>query len=112
MNLVAIASYKPKAGKENEFLQLLEKHVPTLRDEGLVSNKASYSMRAKDGTIIEVFEWLSSEAKALAHQNARVNAVWGQFFELAELVNLGGLEESTKPFAAFENIGPMQPGVH
>jgi quinol monooxygenase YgiN len=65
MDIIAIASYLPKKGKEKKFLRLLKNHIPTLRAEGLISDKDAYRMQAENGTIIEVFEWKSSKAKKL-----------------------------------------------
>jgi len=56
-----IVAYRPKPGKE-DGLQLVRSRVPTLRQEGLVSDRAPTIMRAGDGTIIEVSEWKSREA--------------------------------------------------
>jgi len=57
-----IAAYRPKPGKEDGLLELVRSRVPTLRQEGLVSDRAPTIMRAGDGTIIEVSEWKSREA--------------------------------------------------
>jgi len=57
-----IVAYRPKPGKEDGLLELVRSRVPTLRQEGLVSDRAPTIMRAGDGTIIEVSEWKSREA--------------------------------------------------
>ncbi|HEY1580986.1 MAG TPA: hypothetical protein VGF82_28290 [Terracidiphilus sp.] len=36
-------------------------------------------MRSADGTIIEIFEWVSQEAIAGAHSNSVVLALWKRF---------------------------------
>jgi hypothetical protein len=51
-----IVAYRPKPGKEDGLLELVRSRVPTLRQEGLVSDRAPTIMRARDGTIIEVSE--------------------------------------------------------
>ena len=104
MSMIAVASYKPKPGKEDAFLELLKQHIPTLRAEGLVSDRQTYSMRAADGTIIEVFEWLSSAAKQQAHQSDAVMHLWNQFSDLADITSLDTITESHQPFAAFEAL--------
>ena len=60
--VIVIVAYRPKPGKEKETLELVRSRVPTLRKEGLVTDRAPTIMRARDGTIIEVSEWKSNEA--------------------------------------------------
>lgn len=102
MGIVAIAGYRPKKGKERKFLQLLKSHIPTLRAEGLISDKDAYRMQAENGTIIEVFEWKSSKSKRQAHKNENVMKIWNQFFDLADLVGIGTLKEAKEAFASFK----------
>ncbi|MDX1583957.1 MAG: hypothetical protein R3338_10205, partial [Thermoanaerobaculia bacterium] len=59
MGQFVIACYRPKEGKEEHLVEEVRKHVPTLRQEGLVTDRSPYIMRSKDRTIIEVFEWES-----------------------------------------------------
>ena len=104
MAIVAIASYKPKKGKEKTFLHLLKSHIPTLRAEGLISEKDSYCLRAENGTIIEIFEWKSVTAKNQAHKNQEVMEIWNQFFDLADMVGIGSLKEAKNAFASFKSV--------
>ena len=62
LGVCVIVAYRPKPGKEDGLLELVRSGVPTLRQEGLVSDWAPTIMRARDGTIIEVSEWKSREA--------------------------------------------------
>jgi quinol monooxygenase YgiN len=104
MGIIAIATYRPKTGQEQAFLKLLKTHMPILRKQKLVTRRQAYAMRSDNGTIIEVFEWVSEQAKLNAHKNAAVMACWNQFFALADIVSLGSLDESKSPFAGFERI--------
>jgi len=100
----AIVVYRPKPGKENELLALVRNRVPTLRKEGLVTNRKPVIMRARDGTIIEVSEWKSREAIDAAHRNPNVLAMWGKFFALCDCVPLKTLPEAEEMFAGFEPV--------
>ena len=51
-----IVAYRPKPGRGDELLELVQSRVPTLRQEGLVTDRAPTIMRARDGTIVEVSE--------------------------------------------------------
>ena len=99
-----IVAYRPKSGKDAELLELVRSRVPTLRAEGLVSNRAPIIMRAKDGTIIEVSEWKSAEAIDAAHENPNVLAMWEKFDALCDFVLLKDLPEAAELFAGFTPV--------
>jgi quinol monooxygenase YgiN len=99
-----IAAYKPKPGKEAGLLAVVKEHLPILRQEKLATNRPAHTMRCKDGTIIEVFEWESAEAIAAAHKNPNVLAMWGRFNDVCDIVKLVDLPESKDMFAGFEPI--------
>jgi quinol monooxygenase YgiN len=102
--VIVIVAYRPKPGKETETLELVQSRVPTLRKEGLVTKRTPTVMRARDGTIIEVSEWISQEAIEAAHKNPNVLAMWNRFFEVCDCVPLNKLSESAEMFAGFEPI--------
>jgi quinol monooxygenase YgiN len=77
--IVVIVAYRPKLGKAKETLELVKSRVPTLRQEGLVTNRTPTIVRARDGTITEVSEWKSQDAIDAAHKNANVLAMWNKF---------------------------------
>jgi hypothetical protein len=72
MGRITIACYKPKPGKNEALKQLMKTHLPRLNQQGLVTDRESIIMEAADGTIIEVFEWISEEAIQNAHKNPAV----------------------------------------
>ncbi len=102
--VIVIVAYRPKPGKEKETLELVRSRVPTLRKEGLVTDRAPTIVRARDGTIIEVSEWKSHEAIDAAHKNPIVLAMWNQFFEVCDCIPLNTLAEANDLFAGFEPI--------
>jgi quinol monooxygenase YgiN len=102
--IVVIVAYRPKAGQEAELLELVRGRVPTLREEGLVTDRVPVIMRAKDGTIIEVSEWKSAEAIEAAHRNPKVLAMWDKFFAACDCVPLKTVPESETMFAGFQPI--------
>ena len=102
--VIVIVAYRPKPGKEKELLALVRSRVPTLRKEGLVTNREPTIMRARDDTIIEVSEWKSHEAIDAAHKNPIVLAMWNKFFEACDCIPLNKLSESAEMFASFEPI--------
>src|ERR1700750_1278183 len=92
--IVCIVAYRPKAGHEEELLDLGLCRVPTLRKEGLVTDRVPIIVRAKDNTIIEVSEWKSQQAIEEAHKNPRVLAMWDKFFAVCECVSLKTVPET------------------
>lgn len=104
MGQFVIACYRPKEGHEEHLLNEVLRHVPTLRQQGLATDRSPYLMRSKDGTIVEVFEWKSEDAVQAAHNDPVVAEMWKRFEEACDYVALNHLEESTLPFAPFEPI--------
>lgn len=101
---LVIVAYRPKPGKENVLLAEVRDHVHLLRSEGLATDRHATVMRAKDGTIIEVFEWASPAAINEAHDNPRVQAMWARFDKVCDYVPLNTLNESADLFAEFEPV--------
>lgn len=99
-----IVAYRPKPGHDAEILALIRSRVPTLRKEGLATDREPVIMRATDGTIIEVSEWKSREAIDAAHKNPTVLAMWEKFFAACDCVPLKSLAEANEMFAGFEPI--------
>ena len=106
--VIVIVAYRPKPGKEEELLELVQSRVPTLRKENLVTDRVPTIMRARNGTIIEVSEWKSREAIEAAHKNPTVLAMWNKFFALCDCVPLNTLAEASEMFAGFEPIKELE----
>jgi hypothetical protein len=105
MGRLVIVAYKPKSGKAEALKALTKSHIPRLLNEGLVTNREPVIMEAADGTIIEVFEWLSEEAIAGAHHNPEVLKIWKEFFEVCDIVPLSTITETGDMFATFTPVG-------
>jgi quinol monooxygenase YgiN len=104
MGTFVIACYRPKPGKEAELEALAREHVPILRNEGLVTDRAPYAMRAKDGSVVKVFEWVSDKAIETAHANPEVLKLWARYEAVWEYVSLNTLAETSDMFASFEPL--------
>jgi len=104
MGRIVIAAYRPRPGKQSQLAKIVRNHLPVLRTEGLVTDRAPVVMRAKDGTIVEVFEWKSSRAIERAHSNPAVQALWKEFDAVSTYVKVSTLAESQDLFAEFEPV--------
>ncbi len=101
MGRVVIACYKPKPEKADALRALMKEHLPILRSQGLVTERDSIVMEAKDGTIVEVFEWKSQEAIEAAHSNATVLNMWERYGAVCEYIPISKLEEASQRFSQF-----------
>jgi len=106
MGETVIACYRPRTGQAAGLDQLLDEHLPTLRRLGLATGREVVTLRASDGSILEIFEWVSGEAAEQAHSHPEVRELWGRFAAACELVALDSLEESHRPFPHFTRREP------
>jgi hypothetical protein len=104
MGSISVACYKPRPGREQALLDLVRGHLPPLRAEGLVTEREPIVMRSADGTIIEVFEWVSREAIAGAHTNPVVLDLWKRFEAACWFETPSNLAEFQNMFAHFEPL--------
>jgi hypothetical protein len=103
MGIMVIAAYRPRPGNEARLLELTKEHHPILSQQGLVTDRRPYAMRAGDGTMIEVFEWKSQAAIDAAHTNPEVLKMWERYGEHA--ADTPGKRHCT-PLGEFEENGP------
>ncbi len=104
MAITVIAAYRPKPGLAADLLALVREHLPILRREGLATATAPVVLRADDGTLLEIFDWVSEEAVGRAHESPQILALWERFGAVCDYVKLAELAESTKLFAEFQRI--------
>ena len=104
MGQMVIVVYRPHPGREGELLELVRGHVPALRAEGLATARPPLVMRAADGCLVEVFEWVSAEAVERAHHNPSVQALWSRFAACCTYETLAALSEAQRPFSPFEPV--------
>jgi hypothetical protein len=104
MGSISVACYKPRPGSEQALLALVRDHLPPLRAQGLVTDRPSIVMRTVDGTIVEVFEWVSKDAIAGAHTNPVVLDLWKRFEAVCSYETPANLAEFQNMFAHFEAL--------
>lgn len=104
MGRIVIVAYKPKEGKADALRLLVKTHVPRLKQEGLVTHREPIILESGDGTLVEIFEWLSAEAIQQAHSNPAVHQMWGEFAGVCDYVPLNTLGETANLFAEFKTV--------
>ena len=104
MGVMVIAVFRPKPGKDADLMDCMRDHQPTLRAEGLVTDRPAYVMRASDGALLEVFEWKSQAAIDAAHANPRVQALWARYAACCDYGTLADLPEAAMLFPGFAPV--------
>ncbi len=104
MGQVVIAAFKPKPGKQEELLRVVAGRLPLLRRLGLATDRVNITMRAANGTIIDVSEWTDEAAIARAHETPEVLELWERYETCCEYVKLESLDEIGLDFATFESV--------
>jgi len=76
---VVVCTYRVKAGREREFVELLKRHWPTLRKLGLVHEQPRMALQGRDtdetSCFVEVFAW-KDRGFEVGHQHPEVLALW------------------------------------
>jgi hypothetical protein len=75
---------------------MVRRHSTTLRSLGLITDRDMYLMEASNGTVVEVFDLVSMEAKQAAHSHPEVLRMWDRFVELSKSVPFSSLDEATE----------------
>lgn len=109
MGRIVISCYKAKAGKEKALRALIVDHVPTLQRIGLVTERPPILMEAKDGTLIEVFEWASPEAIEAAHGHPAVLRMWGEYGKVCDSIPVAQVPETAQLFSEFTPFAAPSP---
>lgn len=101
---MVITAFRPKPGKAAELDALTREHVPNLRRLGLATDRLTLAMRAEDGTVVEVFEWVSNEAVDEAHKHPEVRKMWHVYDECSDCIKFADLAEAAHMFPGFTPI--------
>ena len=101
MGRIVISCYRAKPGQQEALREIVRGHVATLRSVGLATERPPVIMEAKDGTLVEVFEWTSSEAIQAAHSHPAVLRLWEEFGKVCEFVPISQVTEASQVFSEF-----------
>lgn len=101
MGKIVIATYKPKPGKEKKLDSLVKNHIKLLRNQGLATLRTPMIMKSEDGTVVEVFEWISKQAIEEAKQNKYVQEYWERYRDVCDIIPVSELIEANTSFSEF-----------
>lgn len=110
MGRIVIVAYRPKPGRAEDLKALVRSHVSRLQALGLATGRDPVAMEAADGSIVEVFEWISPEAIEEAHADAQVQSMWSEFANVCDYVPIAQLPEAAQLFSEFSSLGPAVSG--
>lgn len=94
-----VAAYRPRPGRRDAVLALVDEHLPLLRRKGLATDAPGLLLETEDGALVEIFQWVSEEAAREAHLDPDVGPLWDRFGRHAQLIAPGALEGLKRPFA-------------
>ena len=84
---VVVCTYRVKAGREQDFIALLERHWPTLRKLGLVHEQPRMALQGRDtdktSCFVEIFAW-KDRGFEVAHKHPEVLALWEPMEQMCE----------------------------
>jgi hypothetical protein len=101
---MVIAIYRPKAGQQQALLDVVRTHMPVLRKQGLATARPAQVLRASDGTLLEIFEWVSEEAVERALHEPAEQTLWVRYGQVSDFGSLASLPGAQEPFAHFEPV--------
>jgi hypothetical protein len=108
MGRVVIACFRPLPGKADALRALTETHVQRLRDLGLATPRSGIAMETPEGDVIEVFEWVSDDAIAHAHEHPEVLAMWAEYEQCCTYIpvsEVAGADSLFPDFTPLPTVG-------
>lgn len=106
MGIMVMALFRPKPRKDADLMACMRDHLPLLRSQGLATDRPTTILRARDGTLVEIFEWVSQAAIDGAHSNPEVGKLWARYAACCDYVTLADLAEAREMFPGFELVTP------
>ena len=102
MGVMVMALFRPKPGMDDALMACMRDHMPVLRGQGLATDRPSTILRARDGTLVEIFEWVSQAAIDSAHSNPEVGKLWARYAACCDYVTLADMPEAREMFPGFK----------
>lgn len=102
-NNFTMPMYQPTSPEHHEkMLEILKRHIPTLRKYELITDSQAYLLQSENGTLIEIFEWKDEKAKQAAHEHPAIRIIWGEMEGICTFPSLSDLPESKSRFPNFK----------
>lgn len=86
--LTAVATYRVRADRLEDFFEVLRRHHPALLELGLATDEPPIVYRGKEqdgGPIVfEIFTWANERAPQIAHETPQVLQLWEPMGDMCE----------------------------
>jgi len=87
--ITSVNRYCVKAGRVDEFLEVIDRHCTTLRELELITDQevelfVGAERDTGEPVVIEIFEWADQGATERAHTHPAVSGVWESMGPLCE----------------------------
>jgi hypothetical protein len=69
-----------------------------LKEYGFITDRPTITAQSTDGTIVEIFEWASEEAKRGADQHPAIQQLWSKMMPICTFPAMKDLPEAQKSF--------------
>lgn len=104
MPRVGIVLYRPRKGKEEELLKHMRDAFPMLRRNGFITDRKVTGMKARDGRVMVVFEWVTAEAMDSAGEHPEVQEYWMEADRISSFEKPADLPELQRLLPDFEPV--------
>lgn len=101
MGVISMAVYRPKPGRKEGLRALIRERPAIMRRLGYLTDREHLVLKAADGTLIELSEWVSTEAIDRAHGDSEVLAMWARFNEVCDYLAPAAVVGMDAPFPTF-----------
>jgi hypothetical protein len=96
--------YNPYKGREQELLPAVKASYIDFMKGGYVTSEPPKVMKAKDNSIVLIFEWKNEQMKNDALADPVIQKHWMLLSKLCEFARPMNLIEFQEPFSEFETI--------
>jgi hypothetical protein len=93
MSKIALIVYKPRQDHTQDLIDSLLQNIPVMRKLGLVTYREQIVAKAKDGSIVQIFEWVEDDSQEQAMAHPVVQEMW---------INVSKISDFQKPMAVAE----------
>lgn len=104
MSKIAIIVFKPRKDKDQELIELMLENIPILRKLGLVTYREQIIAKAKDGSIVQIFEWVDEDSYERAQALPLVQEIWMKTSKISDFQKPISIDEFQEPLSMFDTV--------
>lgn len=104
MAQIALIVYKPWKEKSAELVASLLHNIPVMRKLGLVTDREQIIAQAKDGSILQIFEWIGEESEEQAMAHPVVQEMWIRVSKMCDFQKPMAVAEFQEQLSKFDTL--------